>query len=263
MKTRRMQIRIALLMLLPILTAGCVGAPEPPAAEPTAVVQTIVTAAPTATQPSAEPDATAASTATQPSAEPDATAALPAPYADILAQYADAMQAGYYRDVAPEARDAAFGESVALEWRINPAPAWYALYDFDRDGVNELCIGAGEDASAPAYYDIWRYADGQAVRPFDMDFGYRVQLSLYADGVIEITWSDSAFSSGFDFYRLNGARAERVAAFATEADPANPEALLYLVDGAAVDEAAFTQALQAYESKEKAALDWVLVAAAD
>lgn len=243
MHMKRMQILLALLLALPLFTAGCAKAPQTPMAQPTATAEIIVASEPTGAQ--------------------DAPATLPAPYADVIFQYADAMANGYYRNIAPEARDAAFGERVALEWRIDPKPAMYALCDLDGNGVDELCIGAGADVSEKVNYDIWCCADGQAVRPFDIDFGYRAQLSLYADGTIEITWSDSAFSSGYDFYQLHGTSAAHVAAMAIEADMQNSGELRYLVDGAAVDEAMFTQTLAAYESKQKAALDWIDIAVAD
>lgn len=196
--------------------------------------------------------------------EPEGAAeAVPTSFADIIAQYADAAANDYYRDADSTERDAAFGEAVALEWRINPAPVFYALHDLDGDGSAELFLGAGEDPAALTHYDLWCAANGKALRPFGMDFGGRVNFEPLADGVVMIAWSDSAFSSGYDFYRIRGAAAEKLGSLTIEPDPADAAAMRYRQDGAPVGEAAFERQLQQFRAAGRLPLRWLPVAAAD
>ena len=229
-------LAVALIMLL---AAGCnvmekiTSQPEAPVVE----AETPVQPEPEAQTP-AEPEP-----AEQPKADP---------YAEILAQYLEAVQNGY-------SADGEFGEFVAFEWRANPQPVYYALKDIDANGTEELIIAAGEDVSNLGHYDIWTADGDTAVRPFDMDFGYRSNFDVLADGVIEVSWSNSAFESGCDYYRLEGAQATLVTSIYTTVDMDQPDVLLYMQDGLDIGEQAWNTLTDGYRAADKMAFDWISV----
>ena len=118
----------------------------------------------------------------------------------MVAQYADAMNHGYYASLGVEERDKAFGEDVASEWRIIQKPAYYALYDFDDNGTDELLIGTLMDG-IPTFYDIRSIAGDEAVQLFDAIFGYRTNFDVYADGTIKVTWAPAPLNPGLTIIR--------------------------------------------------------------
>lgn len=191
--------------------------------------------------------------------EATAEAATPAAYRAILEQYADAEANGYYASVDPDARDAAFGADVALEWRANPQSAVYALTDLDGDGADELLLAAGP-AEGRTLYDLFCLDAEKAARPLAMDFGYRVTLSVLADGRLAVRWSNSAFESGCDYYRLAGAEAVLLASLAVTQAADDPAALRYLYDNEPVDEARYDRLTAEYEAVGERALTWLPVA---
>lgn len=73
----------------------------------------------------------------------------------------------------------------------------FALLDLDKNGREELIIS---DPSKPFVYDLYTISDGKAVHLFSG--GEKYSFYLYENGYIENQWSDSAASSGHDFYRL-------------------------------------------------------------
>lgn len=225
MKKHNVMLPALLLALTMALTTGCTAGAangaEPPVTLPAETQQP--TEAPTETQQPAQ-----APIETQQPAE----AEIPAAYAAILAQYADAEANGYYQSVDAADRDAAFGVDTALEWRINPRPAQYALCDLDGDGTHELIIAAAAEDGEYVNYDIWAMDGDTAVRLFDFDFGYRATFAVYADGLIAVTFSNSAFESGVDMYRVDGAKARLAASFVTRSSEDNPDTVEYLSDGA-------------------------------
>lgn len=130
-------------------------------------------------------------------------------YSDIIAEYRDMVQNNFYQDLLEKedllAYENSFGKDIGSEIR-HAQKVYYALYDIDRNGTQELIIGGGEDASNPWNYDLYTYDGSKAVHVFpDFEFGYRTNFSLYENGIIEVFYSGSASESGNDFYRMNAA----------------------------------------------------------
>ena len=130
-------------------------------------------------------------------------------YGDIIAEYRDMVQNNFYQDLLEKedllAYENSFGKDIGSEIR-HAQKVYYALYDIDGNGIQELIIGGGEDASNPWNYDLYTYDGSKAVHVFpDFEFGYRTNFSLYENGIIEVFYSGSAAESGNDFYRMNAA----------------------------------------------------------
>lgn len=130
-------------------------------------------------------------------------------YSDIIAEYRDMVQNNFYQDLLEKedllAYENSFGKDIGSEIR-HAQKVYYALYDIDGNGTQELIIGGGEDASNPWNYDLYTYDGSKVVHVFpDFEFGYRTNFSLYENGIIEVFYSGSAAESGNDFYRMNAA----------------------------------------------------------
>lgn len=130
-------------------------------------------------------------------------------YSDIIAEYRDMVQNNFYQDLLEKedllAYENSFGKDIGSEIR-HAQKVYYALYDIDGNGTQELIIGGGKDASNPWNYDLYTYDGSKAVHVFpDFEFGYRTNFSLYENGIIEVFYSGSASESGNDFYRMNAA----------------------------------------------------------
>ena len=130
-------------------------------------------------------------------------------YGDIIAEYRDMVQNNFYQDLLEKedllAYENSFGKDIGSEIR-HAQKVYYALYDIDGNGTQELIIGGGEDASNPWNYDLYTYDGSKAVHVFpDFEFGYRTNFSLYENGIIEVFYSGSAAESGNDFYRMKAA----------------------------------------------------------
>lgn len=130
-------------------------------------------------------------------------------YSDIIAEYRDMVQNNFYQDLLEKedllAYENSFGKDIGSEIR-HAQKVYYALYDIDGNGTQELIIGGGEDASNPWNYDLYTYDGSKAVHVFPgFEFGYRTNFSLYENGIIEVFYSGSASESGNDFYRMNAA----------------------------------------------------------
>ena len=130
-------------------------------------------------------------------------------YCDIIAEYRDMVQNNFYQDLLEKedllAYENSFGKDIGSEIR-HAQKVYYALYDIDGNGTQELIIGGGEDASNPWNYDLYTYDGSKVVHVFpNFEFGYRTNFSLYENGIIEVFYSGSAAESGNDFYRMNAA----------------------------------------------------------
>ena len=130
-------------------------------------------------------------------------------YSDIIAESRHMVQNNFYQDLLEKedllAYENSFGKDIGSEIR-HAQKVYYALYDIDGNGTQELIIGGGEDASNPWNYDLYTYDGSKAVHVFpDFEFGYRTNFSLYENGIIEVFYSGSASESGNDFYRMNAA----------------------------------------------------------
>ena len=140
-------------------------------------------------------------------------------YNDIMNQYIDAVdkefppqeRVNYKR----EERWSLLGDEVDMYLIINAHAfesykVYYALYDVDGNGTPELFIGGpwGRD-TLPVIYDFFTFDGKQAISPFreagyvERQFGYRVNLYFYSNGIFEVDWSNGAMNYGVDFYRLS------------------------------------------------------------
>ena len=140
-------------------------------------------------------------------------------YNDIMNQYIDAVdkefppqeRVNYKR----EERWSLLGDEVDMYLIINAHAfesykVYYALYDVDGNGTPELFIGGPWGRNTPpVIYDFFTFDGKQAISPFreagyvGLQFGYRVNLSFYSNGIIEVDWSNGAANYGVDFYRLS------------------------------------------------------------
>ena len=140
-------------------------------------------------------------------------------YNDIMNQYIDAVdkefppqeRVNYKR----EERWSLLGDEVDMYLIINAHAfesykVYYALYDVDGNGIPELFIGGPWGRNTPpVIYDFFTFDGKQAISPFreagyvGIQFGYRVNLSFYSNGIFEVDWSNGAMNYGVDFYRLS------------------------------------------------------------
>ena len=140
-------------------------------------------------------------------------------YNDIMNQYIDAVdkefppqeRVNYKR----EERWSLLGDEVDMYLIINAHAfesykVYYALYDVDGNGIPELFIGGPWGRNTPpVIYDFFTFDGKQAISPFreagyvGIQFGYRVNLSFYSNGIFEVDWSNGAANYGVDFYRLS------------------------------------------------------------
>ena len=140
-------------------------------------------------------------------------------YNDIMNQYIDAVdkefppqeRVNYKR----EERWSLLGDEVDIYLIINAHAfesykVYYALYDVDGNGIPELFIGGPWGRNTPpVIYDFFTFDGKQAISPFreagyvERQFGYRVNLYFYSNGIFEVDWSNGAMNYGVDFYRLS------------------------------------------------------------
>lgn len=179
-------------------------------------------------------------------------------YNDVLSQYYDAEQNDFYASVDVDERDAKFGALVALELRIYPQPVYYAFVDADGDGASELLIAGSSDGSAYTYYDILKNDGSGSSRIFDMDFGGRTYFRLFNDGVIEISWSNSAFESGMDFYKYNNGTAEYTDSMTVTVNADGNT--VYMHNSVEISETDYNELIAGFESAGEVQPEWQAVA---
>ncbi len=216
-----------------------------------------------------------AGTTSQEETTPDAADNLEAPnektdiYNHILEEYQDMVQNDFYVDLRDsDDYESCFGENISLEIRTHKQDIYYALYDIDGNGTNELTIAGGENGvSNPAFspwnYDLYGYDGINVVHIFpEMDFGYRTNFSLYENGIIEVFYSSSAAESGVDFYKLaaDGVSAELMDSFTAvgRLDGDTP-AFTYSQNGGEITEEEYNTKIQNYEVALTTALDWMQI----
>lgn len=143
----------------------------------------------------------------------DSVAGAAASYEQVIDEYRDMVQNHFYMDLQAKDRDAyekSFGPDIGEEIRMYEQSVFYALYDIDGNGTEELIIAAGEPGIGvknprfqPKNYDIYTYRDGNIVHVFDnYEFGYRTNFDLCSGGLIEVTSSVSAAEYDVVFYRI-------------------------------------------------------------
>ena len=140
-------------------------------------------------------------------------------YNDIMNQYIDAVdkefppqeRVNYKR----EERWSLLGDEVDMYLIINAHAfesykVYYALYDVDGNGTPELFIGGPWGRNTPpVIYDFFTFDGKQAISPFreagyvGIQFGHKVKLYFYSNGIFEVKWNNGAANYGNDFYRLS------------------------------------------------------------
>lgn len=132
-------------------------------------------------------------------------------YEQVLDEYQDMVQNRFYLDVLnTDEREKSFGPDIGSEIRMRVQNVFYALYDIDGNGTEELIIAAGEQGVGvgnpkfmPRNYDLYTYRDEKVIHVFDgYEFGYRTNFELCENGVIEVSSNDSAAESSFLFFRI-------------------------------------------------------------
>lgn len=132
-------------------------------------------------------------------------------YEQVLDEYRDMVQNRFYLDVLnTDEREKSFGPDIGSEIRMRVQNVFYALYDIDGNGTEELIIAAGEQGIGvgnpkfmPRNYDLYTYHDGKVIHVFDdYEFGYRTNFDLCENGVIEVSSNDNAAESSFLFFRI-------------------------------------------------------------
>ena len=134
-------------------------------------------------------------------------------YEEVIDEYRDMVQNHFYKDLQAEDREAyekSFGPDIGEEIKMYEQSVFYAFYDIDGNGTEELIIAAGEPGIGvgnpgflPTNYDIYTYSDGNVVHIFDnYEFGYRTNFDLCDDGLIEVASNASAAEYDVVFYRI-------------------------------------------------------------
>ena len=132
-------------------------------------------------------------------------------YEQVLDEYRDMVQNRFYLDeLNTDVREASFGPDIGIEIRMRVQNVFYAFYDIDGNGTEELIIAAGEQGIGvgnpkfmPRNYDLYTYHNGKVIHVFDdYEFGYRTNFDLCENGVIEVSSNDSAAESSFLFFRI-------------------------------------------------------------
>ncbi len=141
-------------------------------------------------------------------------------YNDIMNEYIDAVDR-----IFPPAEKSRSGEGgiwsltgeVANSYLFINAfvfddfKVYYTLYDVDGNGTPELFIGGSPWGSDEPnmIYDFFTFDGKQAISPFreagyvGIQFGHKVKLYFYSNGIFEVKWNNGAANYGNDFYRLS------------------------------------------------------------
>lgn len=193
-------------------------------------------------------------------------------YEDVIAQYRDMVQHDFYQDfLNSDDYESHFGKDIGVEIRSRQRNIFYAFYDIDGNGTEELIIageegdvGVSNPAFAPWYYDIYGYDGSKVVSLFpDMELGGRTNFSLYGDGVIEISHSLPRRELAIDIYKMgnDGVTPELVGTFYTVANLEGEKAVFTYYhkgtkNGIEITEEMYRSALHNYETPLAEELHW-------
>lgn len=203
--------------------------------------------------------------------QPETPADGTAVYEDVLAQYRDMVQHDFYREfLDSDDYESHFGKDIGEEIRAHRSSVFYALYDIDGNGTEELII-AGEEGDvgvsnpsfAPWNYDLYGYDGNRVVSLFpNMELGGRSNFSLHGNGVIEIVHSLTHGEICIEIYKIgnDGVTPELVDCFYIAADLTGEKAVYTYFQngqtGSEISEEAYRSALQGYETPLAEELVW-------
>lgn len=194
-------------------------------------------------------------------------------YAPILSQYQAAVDNQFYQDILNGNSDD--WDTIGTDVNFDLLSAsrnyeqffvYYALADIDQNGSPELIIGGADSSGIVTNYDIFCAQNGQPAHLFpEMQFGYRTSLRILSDGTLMVTWSDSAFESGYDFYRISseGCLPELIESISIHGN-VDDATLHYYHDTEGVNEITeeeFQQVLDGYQTMSDAEISWVEISA--
>ena len=192
-------------------------------------------------------------------------------YEDVLAQYRDMVQHDFYKEfLDSDDYESHFGKDIGEEIRAHRQGIFYALYDIDGNGTEELIIAGEEDgigvsnpSFAPRYYDLYGYDGNKVVSLFpDMELGGRSNFSFHGDGVIEVVHSLPQREICIEIYKIgnDGVTPELVDRFYIAAELTGEKAVYTYFQngqtGSEISEEAYRSALQGYETPLAEELIW-------
>lgn len=83
---------------------------------------------------------------------------------------------------------------------------YYSFYDIDKNGVDELLIGYGDDCSSSSngcvFVDIYSYNNNPVKLEKVSSVYYRTYLRIYDNGILGVYGSGSAVTGGASFYKI-------------------------------------------------------------
>ena len=189
-------------------------------------------------------------------------------YEEVIDEYRDMVQNRFYLDVLnTDEREASFGPDIGLEIRMLVQNVFYALYDIDGNGTEELIIAAGEQGVGvespdfmPRNYDLYTYRDGKVVHVFsDYGFGYRTNFELCENGRIEVTSNSSAAESTVTFFRIgaDGASPVVIDNFACIGEKIDDKTVVFqhYQNGRPITEEEYNRKIEDY-AKQLKGLEW-------
>lgn len=123
-------------------------------------------------------------------------------YGEVINQYKASIRNGFdYNEFGSYVNPEMLGNAQYFD----SFKVYYALTDINKDGISELVIGATDNyaASGIGNYDIFTHDGNSAVPLFEIGlFGYRVNFSLFNNGVIWIHGGTGANSCSYHYYKI-------------------------------------------------------------
>lgn len=124
---------------------------------------------------------------------------------------------------AEEYENNGFSYMYAFEENKDKDSFKYALYDLNDDGQKELLLYVDDEYYPNMIYDIYTIVSGDMVHV--LSSMERLRYSLCKDNYIEAEYSNSAFDSGTNYYKINSnGELELVEGIRTESLPESGDA---------------------------------------
>lgn len=192
-------------------------------------------------------------------------------YAPVIEQYRTAIKNNFYESLLNGFSDdwdviGNFVSTMILSHSryFDNFKVYYALTDINKDGRDELIIGAAEAGGTITKYDIFTNDGTTPIPLFNVGgFGERTFFQLYDNGIIYINGSGGAHYHGYTYYKLpiDSTKVELVENFSLE------EYHYYRTDEngnkiSSISESEFKEAQSKHKSADLA-MNWVEITASD
>jgi len=192
-------------------------------------------------------------------------------YNNIIQQYIDLINNNYYEkityayseewnEVGPDLNP----ELIYLLKEKDDFKFYYALCDIDKNGVPELFLGGSFLNNKITYYDMFSYDNIKGVNPFAamdyMNFGYRTNLYINADGIIEVHWADSGTHHGRDYYKISADDFQLELLDSISLKPKNLETACFYSNNEyeqEISQEEFDAIIQKYQDADKMIMQWI------